>query len=130
MLPHFKVHAALLRALDARYCRFGTEGKSRPTTVTQDHALHTAGVPEANERLRAACKHLFMANNICPLYLYLKERGFSGVEESSFGRGKELLGQKHEFISSLETRLKFEAGRFVDTIVESAGLCDLLDGNI
>ena len=128
------MHKSLIQSLESRYARFDSESKHRSTEVTQEHALHSAGIPEANERLRKACTHLYMANNICPLYLYLKERGVTKLSANSSGdmswnavKEREMLEEQQKFISSLETRLKFESARFVDTVVESLGLFDVLD---
>lgn len=117
---------ALMLSLEARYNRFTTDTKKRSTQFHHDHALHSAGLPEADGRLRLGCKHLYMANNVCHLYLFLKE----GSVVSAPGVGSlsdEYLLTRQKFISTLETRLLFESGRFVDTIVKSSGLMDVLD---
>ena len=136
-VPEFTsdTHSALLSALESRYASFDADGMKKAVRVSRDHALHSAGVPEANERLRAACKHLYFANNICPLYLLLKEAasvGFSpvvtlGDDREKLSLSEEFLAARQRFLSVLETRLKFESTRFVDTIVESTGIMDVLD---
>jgi hypothetical protein len=123
-----------MKSLDARYSRFDA-GKKRSTQVTTAHSLFSAGVPEANERLRAGCKHLYMANNICPLYHMLKEfeAMSDGVvtgedtENWEMMREREFFRAQQKLLSSLETRLKYESNRFVDVIVDSTGLVDALD---
>jgi Exo70 exocyst complex subunit len=123
-----------MSSLEARYTRFES-GKKRSTQVSTGHSLFSAGVPEANERLREACKHLFMANNICPLYQLLKEN--SGMNDGAFSDGdseswemmrdREFFRAQQKLLSTLETRLKYESSRFVDIIVESSGIMDVME---
>ena len=125
------MHSSLIKSLEARYSRFENESKAShvSTVVTHTHGLHSVGIPEANERIRKACKHLYMANNLCPLYLYLKEKGVKSSKEITWDskREKQQLEEQQNFLMNIETRLKFEAARFVDTIVEALGLCKVLD---
>ena len=68
----------------------------------------------ANERLRLACKHLYMANNICSLYLFLKD--------SETWRAVSIVEETREFTAMLDKRLRFESSKFCDVVIESSGL--------
>ena len=116
-----------LVSLESRYRRFSTEAVRRRVAshISSDHQLFNGGVPEANERLRAACKHLFMANNICPLYLMVKETLESF--DSEVGGSDINLNEMLELGKSLDTRLRFDSAKFVDTIFEASGLHEVLD---
>lgn len=84
------MHSALLDSIQENYERFEEDERERSKHVlrtslpvdlshvpsaemlSHTHALYDSGHREADERLYPACKHLFTANNLCPLYLYLK----------------------------------------------------------
>ena len=105
---------SLLAALEEQCRRRESDSTHRRAFVetSSDHHMYNAGVPEANERLRAGCKHLYMSNNLCPLYLMVRG-AVVATDGGQDMRDLEVL---------LDQRLRVEAAKFVDTVLEASGV--------